>query len=349
MTLHAEVSVRRGTFAVEAELDAPAGEVTAVLGPNGAGKSTLLACLAGLLPIDAGRISLGTVVLDEPPSTFVPPEGRRMGIVHQDGILFPHLSAVDNVAFGLRCAGRTRSDARGQADEWLERAGVAAQRDLLPRDLSGGQAQRVALARALAPGPDALLLDEPLGALDAGARVAVRRDLGRVIRAQSGPVVLVTHDPVDALALADRVVVIEAGRVVQAGLLAAVTTRPRSGYVADLLGTNLLRGTAVGTTVTTDHGVDVTVAERMTGPVFLTVPPSAVALHRRRPEGSPRNRWSTTVAHLEPAADRVRVHLAGPLPLVAEITPGARSEMDLAEGSEVWATVKATEVAVYPR
>jgi molybdate transport system ATP-binding protein len=175
-----------------------------------------------------------------------------------------------------------------------------------PRALSGGQAQRVALARALATEPRALLLDEPLAALDVATRVEVRRDLRRHLATFAGPTVLVTHDPVDDLALADHVVVLEAGRATQSGTIAEVTSRPRTRYVADLIGTNLVHGTATTGTVTTDSGAVLIVAEGGDGPVSATVAPAAVALHRREPEGSPRNRWATTVAHLDLLGDRVR-------------------------------------------
>lgn len=348
MSLDLDVRLALGDLDLRVELVAPAGAVTAVLGPNGAGKTTFLRVVAGGLAVDAGHVRLGGVVLDEPPRTFVPPERRRIGVVHQDHLLFPHLSALDNVAFGPRCQGRTAADARRTAADLLDRFGLAALGETRPRALSGGQAQRVALARALASDPAALLLDEPLAALDAGTRVEVRRDLHRWLRGLAGPTVLVTHDPVDALALADHVVVLEQGTVTQAGPLADVTARPRSRYVADLIGTNLLRGTATGTVLTTDDGDHVTLADSHHGPVLATVAPSAVALHVREPEGSARNRWPATVRHLDLLGDRVRVQLDGPANLVAEITPAALAELDLHEGDPVWVSVKATEVVAYP-
>lgn len=349
MTLHADLSVRLGDFELALELDAPAGAVTAVLGPNGSGKTTVLRCIAGTLPIDAGRVALDGTTLDEPPSTFVPPERRRIGVVHQDYLLFPHLSALDNVAFGPRAAGRSAREARAVAGELLARVGVGERASVKPRGLSGGQAQRVALARALAADPVALLLDEPLAALDAATRIEVRRDLRRYLADFAGPTLLVTHDPVDALALADHVAIIEHGRLTQTGTIADVTARPRSRYVADLIGTNLVHGTAAGTSITTESGATLTTAEPHDGPVFATVAPVAIALHRHEPEGSPRNRWATTVAQLDLLGDRVRVLLAPPLGLVAEITPAAATDLGLREGDPVWASVKATEVAAYPR
>lgn len=349
MTLHAAFAVRLGDFELDIDLTARSGAVTAVLGPNGAGKTTILRVIAGSLAIDAGSIVLDGRTLDEPPDIFVPPERRHMGIVHQDYLLFPHLTALDNVAFGPRSAGRTNSDARALAVRLLDRVGVGEHADTKPRALSGGQAQRVALARALATDPAALLLDEPLAALDAGTRVDVRRDLRRYLVDFAGPTILVTHDPVDALALADDVAVIESGRLTQTGTIAEVTARPRSRYVAGLIGTNLIYGIASGTTVTTESGTTLTSAQARQGPVFATIPPAAIALHRHEPEGSPRNRWQGGVEHLDLLGDRVRVHLSSPLDLVAEITPAAVDELALREGDTIWVSVKATEITTYPR
>jgi molybdate transport system ATP-binding protein len=349
MTLHLDFDVTIGTFDLSVALAVAGGSVTAVLGPNGAGKTTLLRCVAGSLAIDRGAIRLDDRVLDAPPGAFVPRERRRIGVVHQDFLLFPHLTARDNVAFGPRAQGRATAAARAMADRFLERVGLADQADARPAALSGGQAQRVALARALATEPDVLLLDEPLAALDAGTRIEVRRDLRRHLAEFDGPTLLVTHDPVDALALAEQVAVLEAGRFTQTGTIGEVTARPRSRYVADLIGTNLVVGTAQGTTVEADRGVTLTTAEDRSGPVFATIPPAAIALHRREPEGSPRNRWSTTIDHLDLLGDRVRVRLAAPLGLVAEITPAAAADLALREGDAVWASVKATEVTAYPR
>ncbi len=320
-----------------------------MLGPNGAGKTTILGVLAGHHAIDSGSVTLDGRTLDEPPDVFVPPEHRHMGIVHQDYLLFPHLTALDNVAFGPRVAGLTNREARARAAGLLERVGVGALAGAKPRELSGGQAQRVALARALAADPAALLLDEPLAALDASTRVEVRRDLRRYLGDFAGPTVLVTHDPIDALALADHVAILEAGRLTQTGTIAEVTSRPRSRYVADLIGTNLVHGTAEGTIVVTDTGTTLTVARPQQGDVFVTIAPGAVALHHREPEGSPRNRWRATVEQVDRLGDRVRVRLAPPLGVVAEITPAAAAELSLQDGEGIWVSVKATEITAYPR
>jgi molybdate transport system ATP-binding protein len=239
-------------------------------------------------------------------------------------------------------------DARVLAESWLDRLGVGECADARPRALSGGQAQRVALARALAIDPRLLLLDEPLAALDASARGAVRRDLKRHLASFAGFRIVTTHDPLEAVALADRLVILERGRVVQTGSPAEVTQRPRSRYVADLVGVNLLRGTATRGQLALFGGASLQSADGVDGEVFAVIHPRAVALHRARPEGSPRNVWAGRASALDFQGDRVRVGVEGEMPIVAEVTPAAVSELGLAEGGEVWVSVKATEITVYP-
>ena len=340
MSLDVDVRVSLGALRLDVQLHADAGQTVVVVGPNGAGKSTLLRALAGLVAVD------GSIVLDGRDVVAVLPELRPVGVVFQDHVLFPHLSARDNVAFGVRCRGAGRRDARATADRWLARVGLADHGALRPAALSGGQSQRVALARALAISPRLLLLDEPLSALDATTRVSTRRELVRHLRAHDGVRVLVTHDPVEALALGDRLVVLEGGRVVQQGTAEEIRLRPRSRYVADLVGMNLFRGHARAGVVELTGGVLVA-SDPFDGDVFAVVHPSAVALHRDRPEGTPRNVWPATVAHLDVEADRVRVTVEGPVPLSADVTPAAVSALGLAPGTAVWASVKATEVAIY--
>jgi molybdate transport system ATP-binding protein len=356
MTLDAEIELRLGTLDLRVDLAAGPGEVVAVLGPNGAGKTTLLRTLAGLEPLHAGHLRVEGRVLDDPAAgTFVPAAGRGVGYVPQDHLLFPHLSVLDNVAFGARARGATRTVARAGARGWLDRVDLAQYATERPGVLSGGQAQRAALARALATDPALLLLDEPLAALDVGQRRATRQVLRRRLDAFDGVTVLVTHDPLDALTLAGSVVVLEGGRVTQAGPLAEVVARPRTRYVADLVGTNLIEATvAAGPEPGGDGpwrveaaGVPITVADRP-GPsgaaVFVRIAPSAVALHLSAPGGSPRNVWPATVDDLDQLGSRVRVHLAGPLPLVAEVTPEAAAALGIGPGSRVFASVKAVEV-----
>ncbi len=326
------------------------GRVLALLGPNGAGKSTALRALAGLTALDAGRIVLDDRVLDDPAAgMLLPPAHRGVGVVFQDYLLVPHLSALDNVAFGLRAGGAARRSARQTALGWLERVGLSELAAAKPAALSGGQAQRVALARALAPAPRLLLLDEPLAALDASTTMAVRSDLRRHLQEVAGCTVLVTHDPLDAMVLADEVVVIEDGRVVQQGTPTEVARAPRTDYVARLVGLNLYRGVARDGVVELAGGGALTTAERRTGEVFVAFRPSAVVLHQSRPVGSSaRNLWPASVVGLERHADTVRVQLDGAPALLADVTTAAVADLDLAAGARLWVSVKATEVACYP-
>jgi molybdate transport system ATP-binding protein len=302
------------------------------------------------LPPDAGRVTVdGDPWDDVAADVHLPPHRRQLGMVFQDYLLFPHLSALENVAFGLRTRGVRHPDARRTAADWLARVGVGDLADRRPGQLSGGQAQRTALARALAPDPAVLLLDEPLSALDARTRLSVRAELRRHLAAFGGSTVLVTHDPVDALGMADRVVVVEDGRVVQAGTPAEVNSRPRTDYVARLAGLSLLSGTGEGRTVRLVGGGTVAVAEEASGPVFAAVRPESVALYLSRPDGSPRNVWPARLVGATPHGGTVRCELAGEVPLVADVTAAAFAELGLAAGAEVWATVKASEVAVFAR
>ncbi|MFL6189357.1 MAG: ABC transporter ATP-binding protein [Actinomycetes bacterium] len=349
MSLEADLGLTLGQLELEVQLAVVTGELVVLLGPNGAGKTTLLRALAGLVSLDRGRVVLDGAVLDDlATGEHVPTEQRPIGFVFQDYLLFPHLSALENVAFGLRARGLSKAEARRRAAGWLDRVGLAAHAGSRPRALSGGQAQRVALARALVSDPRLLLLDEPLAALDAATRTEVRRDLRRHLASFDGTRLLVTHDPLEALALADRLVVLEGGRVTQTGSPAQVSQRPRSRYVAELVGVNLYRGRADGATVRLADGATLVAAGDHHGEVFAAVHPHAVALHRRPPEGTPRNVWAGTADTLDVIGDRVRVRVTGPVPIVAEVTPAGAGELRLADGGPVWASVKATEVTVYP-
>ena len=341
MSLHADIAVERNGFALDINLTVGKGQTVAVLGPNGAGKTTLLRALAGLIDIE-GHVELDGEVLDDSTARrHVPTERRRIGLVFQEHVLFPHMTVLQNVAFGLQ------SDAKTNALRWLEQAGLGDKADAMPRELSGGQAQRVALIRTLATRPRLLLLDEPLSALDVTVRAETRRELSRQLASFEGVRILVTHDPLEAIALADRLVVLEQGMVTHDGAPAEVTARPRSRFVADLAGVNLLRGTARNRVVELDGGATLAAADIGEGDVFAIIHPRAVALYSARPEGSPRNVWPARALDLDLQGDRVRVRLSGPVPLVAEVTPGAVRELHLDRGAEVWAAVKATEISVY--
>nr|WP_205353516.1 ABC transporter ATP-binding protein [Embleya scabrispora] len=348
--MDAHLVVTRGAFRLDVHLTAAPGEVVALLGPNGAGKSTALRALAGLTPLGAGHTRLAGVDLEDPRQRlYTPPERRPVGVVFQDYLLFPHLSALENVAFGLRCQGVARRDARSLAAHWLDRVDLAEHAGVKPGRLSGGQAQRVALARALATHPRLLLLDEPLAALDARTRVAVRATLRRHLADFDGVAVVITHDPLDAMVLADRLTVIEAGHAVQTGTPAEVARHPRTDYVARLVGLNLYRGTISAGGVDLAAGRRLVVAELPDADeVFVAFPPAAVTLYRTRPDGSPRNLWQVEVDGMELHGDTVRVELTGPVPLLADVTPLAVAELELAPGKPVWAAVKATEARAYP-
>ncbi len=351
--------VSRGDFDVTVAIEARPGEVLAILGPNGAGKSTLLRAIAGLSPLADGRITLDGLTLDDTATgEFLAPQERPVAVVFQDQRLFPHLSVTDNVAFSARSGGTDRRVAKARALEWLGRLGLSDLADRRPRALSGGEAQRVALARALASEPRALLMDEPMSALDSRTRVEVRAELRRHLRTFEGPVLLVTHDPLEAMILADRIVVVEAGRVVQQGTPVEVARHPRTDYVARLVGLNLYAGTfdaATGSVALDGGGKLVTTSGPDAGEpalrgerALVVLRPSAITVHPDHPgPGSARNVWSGEVVDLELVADRVRVQVVGPPDALVDLTAAAVAELDLHPGSRVWLSAKATETEAF--
>ncbi|MFI5778411.1 sulfate/molybdate ABC transporter ATP-binding protein [Nocardia sp. NPDC051570] len=455
-----QVSVRLTERDVDIELAVAPGEVLALLGPNGAGKSTVLELVAGLIRPDEGRIRLGDrMLIDRARGIEVPPHRRGVAMLAQDALLFPHLSVAANVAFGPRSRGMGRRAAGDIAREWLRAVDALALRDRRPGELSGGQAQRVALARALAVDPELILLDEPMAALDVATAPAMRTLLRRVLRDpernSKGPsAILVTHDIVDALTLADRVVVLEAGRIAEQGPVTTVLSRPRSAFAARIAGVNLLIGHVADAGIAgrrldpvadastagrrLDHVADASTGGRQLDPVadagiagrrldhvadagtaggqldhaadastagrrldmpgsghaaeaadgsggaaqrdpadFGTVrcgadlvygrrvgdwaeggraaavfSPAAVAVHRDRPTGSPRNVFRVEIAELTDRGGSIRVHAVdrpdGGAGIVADLTPSAVAELGLTPGLPVYFAVKATEVQVYP-
>lgn len=329
---------------VAVALEVAEGETLALLGPNGAGKSTVLDVVAGLV-----RPSSGDVRLRGRSMHGLPPHRRRVALLAQEPLLFPHLSVLENVAFSPRSRGLGTRDAREAGRRWLESVGVEELASRRPRDLSGGQAQRVAIARALAAEPEVLLLDEPMAALDVAVVPLMRQTLRTVL--QDRAAVLVTHDALDALVLADRVAVMESGRVVETGPTAEVLQRPRSAFAARLAGLNMVQGVWDGRGVV--HA-DATVRglpelQLSAGaPAVAVFSPSAVAVYREEPHGSPRNELAAVVTDVEPMADRVRVRTAvGGLVVTAEVTAAAAAELDLVPAARVSLVVKATEVRVY--
>jgi molybdate transport system ATP-binding protein len=356
--LNADVVVRREAFELRAQLRVARGEVLAVLGPNGAGKTTLLRTLAGLLPLREGRIEVAGTVWDDPAGkVFLPTTDRRVGLVFQDYRLFPHLSVLDNVAFAARSRGTRRREAREAASRVLETVGLSELTARRPAQLSGGQAQRVALARALASGPAMMLLDEPLAALDARTRLEIRTELRRRLSAFDGPNIVVTHDPLEALVLADLILVLEEGRIAQTGTPAEVARRPVTEYVARLMGLNLYSGRLVDPMqgrIQLDAGGELIAA---TGPqglqkgsrVLAALSPTAISLHLGQlPEGSPRNVWRGTVTGVELLTDRVRVAVKGSPDALVDVTAAAVADLRLAPGLEVRLSAKAGEITAYP-
>ena len=351
MSLDAHLLKRLGTLQLDVELSPLPGQTVALLGPNGAGKSTVLRCLAGLLELDGGFITQDGRVLDEPETrTFVEPDDRAVGMMFQDYLLFAHLDVADNVAFGLRANGVSKRESRRTAMTLLADVGLESMASVAVTSLSGGQAQRVALVRALATKPKLLLLDEPLAALDAGTRVDVRRELRTRLGSFAGVSIIVTHDPVDAFALADTVLVLDAGTVIQQGTLAELAARPANRYVAELVGVNLIEGAVAAGRFTSSNGVAINVGDvaHPDGPAVVTIRPQAVSLYASMPSGSPRNVWRCRVVELDVQGSRVRVRLGGTIDLIAEVTIEALQSVDISVGAEVWATAKATDVQMNP-
>ena len=346
LAIDAEVAVRD----VEVRLEVPEGQVLAVLGANGAGKSTVVGLAAGTLRPSSGRVDLaGRPVAGA--SHWVPPHRRQIALMAQEPLLLPHLSVLENVAFGPRAQGAGKARARAVALRRLEEVGAAGLAARRSRELSGGQQQRVALARALAPDPRLLLLDEPLAALDVEAAAELRQVLRSSLRSTGRTALVVTHDLLDVLALADAVVVLEAGRVVEQGPTADVLTRPRSGFAARLAGVNLVLGDRVGGDAVRrgDDVVHGAVGEEGNGRAAAAFSPRAVAVHRTAPGGSPRNVLRVRVTGLEQqgALVRVRGETATGTRLAADVTPASLAALALAVGDDVVFVVKAAEVEIY--
>ena len=345
--LDAHVVVRRPEFTLDVSLLAEPGDVVAVIGPNGAGKSTLLRALAGIEPLSDGHVVVAGQTWEASGSARLEVRHRNVGMVFQQGLLFPHLTALGNVAYGPRTRGADRRSAEGTARDWLSRLGVGELADRRPAQLSGGQAQRVSVARALAARPRLLLLDEPLSALDVGVAMSLRHELAAHLEGHDGVSLLVTHDAVDALTVANRVLVLDDGRVAQQGSPTEVARRPETDHVARLVGLNVLRGSSSGTEVRLVGGGTLVTTSPASGPVRAGFSPTAVTLTATEPAGSARNRWPGTVTSVVPHGGVVRVHVDAVGGLISDVTPAALAELGLAPGTRVWASVKATEVAVY--
>jgi len=353
MTLRANLRCAAGDFVVEAAIEADVGRPIALVGPNGAGKTTLVRALAGLAAIERGTVSLDGTTLDDP-TTHVPARERSVGVVFQDRALFDRMTALENVAFGLRARGVRTNDARQRARELLHSMDVEHRAHAKPSQLSGGEAQRVAIARALAHEPKLLLLDEPLASLDVRARSDVRALLGKVLAGFGGVAIVVTHDPVDALTLADRVVVLERGRITQAGSVDEIRSAPHSLYAAELVGINLFTGRLEpigdgaaelhvdGGTIIVSCPPDITAS---VDGVTALLRPADVVLYREQPSAaSARNILAGTIRSIADDGQRARIRIDTSPPLVADVTPASVTRLALREGVIVWASFKAVEV-----
>jgi molybdate transport system ATP-binding protein len=348
--LEATLTVARADLQVDVDLTASEGDILAVVGPNGAGKSTLVNALCGLLPLERGRVVVGGTVWEDPSSAVrLPPQRRSVGVLFQALALFENMTALENVAYGLRSLGTKRSRARALAKAVLERMGAIDLAEVRAGDLSGGQAQKVALARALAIQPDLLLLDEPTSKLDVTNQREIRRTLTRSLEDFGGVAILVTHQPLETLALADVVAVLEKGRVTQQGNTTELQLHPHSPYVAEFVGVNLFEGRSGIDHVRLKSGATVAVLDAPPGDVLVAIHPTAIALHRTAPEGTPRNVWCLEVAEVDYEGERVRVRLTGALSVVAEITRSAAAQLQIDAKGIAWASTKATQVRTYPR
>lgn len=353
--LELEARTAVGALSLDVALRVAPGETLALAGPSGAGKTTVLRIAAGLTRPDHGRVRCGGQVwLDTGSGVSLAPDLRRVGYLFQEYALFPNLNAWRNVAYGIR--GVSRAERRERAMALLERFGVAPLAEARPRTLSGGERQRVAMARALARGPRALLLDEPLSALDARTRATSSRELAVLLREAAVPAVLVTHDFEEAALLADRVAVIDAGRVAQVGTAGELAASPASAFVADLTGAVVLSGTARAgpdglTEVELHGGGAVRSVEGASGPVAVTVHPWEISLEPAGSThmGSAQNRLTATVASVTPVGNRVRVGVLASQPLTAELTATAARDLELAPGMPIVAAWKATATRLVPR
>ncbi|VXB95659.1 Molybdenum import ATP-binding protein ModC [Arthrobacter sp. 9AX] len=348
MTFQLDATLHSRDFEVSLTLG-PA-ETVAVLGPNGAGKSTLLSLIAGLLRPDTGHASLGDTTLFNLGAGrhhFAPPHSRGTALLAQEPLLFPHLSVLENVAFGPRASGAARAEAHTTARHWLGEVDAAGFADRRPAQLSGGQAQRVAVARALATDPELLLLDEPMAALDIHAAPLLRRLLKRVLANRGA--IIITHDVLDALMLADRVIVLEGGRITEEGPTRDVLGKPRSRFAAGLAGLNLLTGTITEHGLATDDGLTVAAHRDETAipgqAGVAAFPPSAVSIFLTTEHGSPRNTFRVTITDMEPHGDLIRVRAGG---LSADITPAASADLGLTPGTAAYFVIKAAAISIYP-
>ena len=336
--LDARVILNRDSLTLDVELQLQHGEVIAVLGPNGAGKTSLLHALLGWLELESGWIMVNGEVIDSPDTdSYVPPQHRPFGMVFQDGLLFPHMSVEKNILFGAGKDFNLKPLAESlQANELLAK---------FPSELSAGERQRAAIARSLAARPKVLFLDEPFSALDIQGKRRGRSLLKEALAIGVSGCLMVTHDLVDAFTLADRVMIIEGGKLTQFDVPDRIRSRPGSEWIADLVGWNYYEGIGEGSVVTLPHGTTIFTAEDdLDGPTSISINPASVSIFKSQPSGSPRNSWLCSIQNIEILGGRARVSLVGEIDICADITTVAANELRQSISSEVWVSVKATEV-----
>ncbi len=336
--LDARVILNRDSLTLDVELQLQHGEVIAVLGPNGAGKTSLLHALLGWLELESGWIMVDGEVIDSPDTdSYVPPQHRPFGMVFQDGLLFPHMSVEKNILFGAGKDFNLKPLAESlQANELLAK---------FPSELSAGERQRAAIARSLAARPKVLFLDEPFSALDIQGKRRGRSLLKEALAIGVSGCLIVTHDLVDAFTLADRVMIIEGGKLTQFDVPDRIRSRPGSEWIADLVGWNYYEGIGEGSVVTLPHGTTIfTAQDDLDGPTSISINPASVSIFKSQPSGSPRNSWLSSIQNIEILDGRARVSLVGEIDICADITTAAANELRQSISSEVWVSVKATEV-----
>ena len=336
--LDARVILNRDSLTIDVELQLQHGEVIAVLGPNGAGKTSLLHALLGWLELESGWIMVDGEVIDSPDTdSYVPPQHRPFGMVFQDGLLFPHMSVEKNILFGAGKDFNLKPLAESlQANELLAK---------FPSELSAGERQRAAIARSLAARPKVLFLDEPFSALDIQGKRRGRSLLKEALAIGVSGCLIVTHDLVDAFTLADRVMIIEGGKLTQFDVPDRIRSRPGSEWIADLVGWNYYEGIGEGSVVTLPHGTTIfTAQDDLDGPTSISINPASVSIFKSQPSGSPRNSWLSSIQNIEILDGRARVSLVGEIDICADITTAAANELRQSISSEVWVSVKATEV-----
>jgi molybdenum ABC transporter ATP-binding protein len=342
-------------FPLEIAFEAKPGETLVIIGPSGCGKTTTLNVIAGLVTPDEGRVSVnGTVYYDSSVNISMPTDKRGVGYVFQDFALFPHLTVAENVAYSLRARHRPRREIDAKVTEVLDLLGITHLKTRKPARLSGGERQRVALARAIACDAKILLLDEPLGSLDAQTRNHVRGELQRMLRLVNRIAIMVTHDYVDALTFGDRICVLDRGRVLQIGTRQDLLRHPKSRFVAELTGVNFFQGTVTGEPQEGlahirigEYALYATCEDCQEGDTLVTFFPSDVAISRSEPSSSVRNVFHSRVQEIIHMGDKVRLSLNGSLPMCAEISAPALQDLNVEAGDMVYASLKATAIKTY--